>query len=623
MNALFLRRYYVITFLFFEFISTNTFSQIVPKPTLNEIVKPVINLSQTENLPYLCQSTSAWGDYNNDGYLDLIISGIDLSGEKKLVLYKNAGNGSFSMVYQSLPQLQNASLVWLDYNNDGNIDLFIAGFDDIGVFTGLFENQGAFNNYSFKQVFEGTFEPLSNGGNNQGGRYAIAGDYDNDGWTDLYIQGKNESGVYAYLYKNIGGLGFEKICPINGLSSFLKLYANSAAFADYNNDGFLDILTAGYSTIADRSTTGAYYKNNGDGTFSDPVLFDGATNGEVAWLDYNNDGRQDFLMTGYSFLPNIGWQGDLFENQGNGVFLKMLPAKTNLSATQDCSIACGDVNNDGYEDVLYIYSHPDALFLNNLGNKTFTRSNLIYSDNGGSNVTMDQTGGMVNLVDFDRDNDLDIFTLGNGKNMHSTLFRNDLGQGISTNAPPSMPENLRVQKNIDNSVSFSWDIAKDDHTPQTALRYNLFVEKEGSNHPMFVLPSDTITGFLKVNENLAAITTNSYKMTGLPDGTYILGVQAIDNGKLTSRFSTLRFDLNLAGIWNVRESELLISINEKACVISSNKEWNQFEIYDTHGALIQSFSGKRTSVQIKNLASGVYIVKITRDKDVIVNKIIL
>ena len=349
MKALYLKFLFIIVFFCENVFFSIVYPQSIKIPSITEILKPVVEFSGKEDFAFLTQSAAAWGDFNNDGYLDLIACGLDKNNVKTIVLYKNNGDGTFTKVNNSFPRLQNASIVWLDYNNDGNLDLFLTGIDDIGIFSGLFENQGEVSNYMFKQVFEDTFEPLYNGGGNQGGRYAVAGDYDNDGWTDLYIQGKNESGVYAYLYKNLGGMGFEKICPVNGLSSFLKLYANTAAFGDYNNDGFLDILAGGYSTIANRESTGAYYKNNGDGTFSDPVLFDGAVNGEVAWLDYNNDGKLDFLMTGYSFLSGIGWQGDLFENKGDGTFTKMLPTVTNLTATQDCSIACGDVNNDGFE----------------------------------------------------------------------------------------------------------------------------------------------------------------------------------------------------------------------------------------------------------------------------------
>jgi hypothetical protein len=193
----------------------------------------------------------------------------------------------------------------------------------------------------------------------------------------------------------------------------LQLYANTAIFGDFNNDGFLDIIAGGYSDLSGRSCTGAYYKNNGDGMFSEPVLFEGGVHGELAWCDYNNDGLLDFIITGYSFLEGVGWQGDLFENKGDDAFLRVLPSETGLPGTQDCSIACGDVNNDGFEDILFLYSHPNALFLNNFGNKTFTRLNLPY---GSGSDNYDQNGGMVCLVDYDRDNDLDVFTMGYGGN---------------------------------------------------------------------------------------------------------------------------------------------------------------------------------------------------------------
>lgn len=608
-----------VVILMLLFIGAILSAQTVKVPKLTELVKPVTGTNGAEDMVFSFECAAAWGDYNNDGFLDLVTSGAGHNWVKTTVLYKNNGNGKLTKVIHPFPALQNASAVWLDYNNDGNLDLFLTGIDDVGKFTGLFKNLGAEAGYAFEEVFEDEFEPLFNGGGNRSNRYAIAGDYDNDGWVDLYLQGRNEEGTHSLLYKNEKGNGFSLVeCPVNGNGPFAQLYGNTAAFGDYDNDGYLDLLTSGYSTIAGRSSTGAYYKNNGNGTFAEPVLVAGGVNGEVAWIDHNNDGYWDFIITGYSFLDGVGWQGDLFENKGNGKFGRLLPSKTKLATTQDCSIACGDVNNDGFEDVLYLYSHPNALYLNNFGNQTFTKSDLKYN----GQVTYDQTGGMVCLVDFDRDNDLDAFTMGYGGNFLPSLFRNDLGNGIPVNTPPSVPANLKADTSEPGLVKFTWDTSTDDLTPEKAIRYNLYVQKEGSARIMSVLPADLTSGLLKVNENLAPVTTNAYQLSGLENGNYTFGVQAIDNGKLTSKFATAQFMTDGLGINTYPNINPAMYVKEKILYVSS-KGKGEINIYNIQGIKIKSLSGDIAPVPLNDLTHGVYIVKIQINNEYIINKIVL
>ena len=611
-----MKRAFIITFALFYGIIVS--SQTANLPQLVEVVKPVTGTSAPEDMVFSFECAAAWGDYNNDGFLDLITSGAGHNWVRATVLYKNNGDGTFTKVDHPFLALKSSTVTWLDYNNDGNLDLFLTGADDIGTYSGLFKNLGPEKNFEFEEVFEGLFEPLSNGGGNRGNRYVVAGDYNNDGWVDLYMQGKNEEGIHSILYKNEEGLSFSLVrCPVNGNQSFLSLYENTAAFGDYNNDGFLDLLAAGRSNIPGRSSTTAYYKNNGDGTFSEPILVDGGVNGEVAWCDYNNDGLLDFLVTGYSFL--VGWQADLYQNMGNNTFTRILPAKSNLAATQDCSVAWGDVNNDGFEDVLFLYSHPNALFLNNSGNQTFRKQNLPYA--GSKNY--DQTGGMVCLVDFDRDNDLDLFTMGYGGNYLPGLFRNNLSGQIPANTPPTMPTNLKAKKEGE-FVTFSWDASTDDHTPTLAINYNLFVRKDGSDKIISVLPADLNSGLLKVNETLAPITSTSYKLYNLEDGIYTFGVQAIDNGKLTSRFATERITIGGSSIQTSDIPEIHIyKQGDTWTVSSSGTDWDEISIYDIRGIKIKSLGEKRSEATFSNFAHGLYIVKIEMNNESIIKKIVL
>ncbi len=635
---------FVVWFFSFSLV----FGQTAKSPTFTVVENPIVTNDGTKNFPFMWEVGAAWGDYNNDGYLDLVVSGITpliIDGAqqnlRKAYFYKNNGNGTFTEVEQDFPAMNIASIVWLDFDNDGNLDLFMAGDDEIGPYSCMFRNLGPEGNYGFEQVFDGEFAFVDNGGGNRGNRYVATADYNNDGWTDILIEGNNSEGRRCRLYKNLLGIGFLEVeTPVNGVEDFFHMNAGSSAWGDYNNDGFQDILCNGYFAEDERSPLRVpenlenprkacgtiVYTNNGDGTFSAPAHFDGGESGESAWCDYNNDGLLDFIVTGYSYEPGIGWQGDLFRNE-NGSFTKLLPAVTGMTQTQDCSVAWGDVNNDGWEDMLYSRAHPNAIFLNNYGDDTFTKDEMGLTD-------LDQRGGTVCLVDFDRDNDLDAFMIGyadhsNLDEANSTkgtkLMNNTLGNDIPVNAAPSVPTDLTATVDEQGVVTFNWATATDDLTPSEAINYNLYVQKDGSDVTMFVLPADKATGKLKVNDRLAPISTNSYKMFNLEDGNYTVGVQSIDNAKLTSQFATSTFTIGEgSSVPSVLLGSVYVNVKSNLITIYANSDLTgSIDIYTTNGLKVYSKSGIVNNTVI-NMNTGVYLIKVSTATDgVIVRKVIV
>src|SRR5436190_18098268 len=292
----------------------------------------------------------AWADYDNDGYLDLV-KGISNPFGGPSQLYRNNHNGTFVNVTTTAignvgPGAQN--VVWGDYDNDGFVDLFLpVGFnapDNI-----LLHNRG-----------DGTFSRVTGNamvlatGTSAGASW---GDYDNDGRLDLVV---TRSGAGCLFYHNEGGGAFRQIN--NQVISTTDTNAAGVSWGDYDNDGFLDLF------IAHMQSPNRLYRNNGDGTLTpltSGVIYQltGPSSGG-AWADYDNDGWLDL------FVANYRSNSFLFHNDGNGGFTSVTGVVTEAGTGQGA--AWGDYDNDGFPDLLV----PNV----------FTYNNFLYHNNGNSNA---------------------------------------------------------------------------------------------------------------------------------------------------------------------------------------------------------------------------------------------
>ncbi|MEG4093233.1 FG-GAP-like repeat-containing protein, partial [Microcoleus sp. Pol12B4] len=173
----------------------------------------------TAQLPGVLNGSAAWGDYNKDGKLDILLTGDSLSG-KITKVFGNTGSG-FSEAF-ALPGVSNGSAAWADYDNDGDLDILLAGNSDSGNITKVYRNTDS----SFS---EDTTVALP------GGNFAAWGDYDNDGKLDILLNSKLEDNFYSKVYRNTGSGFSEDISA--GLTG-----AGFGAWGDYDSDGKLDIL---------------------------------------------------------------------------------------------------------------------------------------------------------------------------------------------------------------------------------------------------------------------------------------------------------------------------------------------------------------------------------------------
>jgi hypothetical protein len=298
----------------------------------------------------------AWGDYDNDGYLDLFVSNF---GTPLNYLYRNNGDGSFSRVTTgaiAADDTNSEGAAWGDYDNDGYPDLFVSvglGGNDL-----LYRNNG---DGSFTKITNGAV--VQSGGNSRGCAW---GDYDNDGNLDLFVA--NEQGQNNFLFHNNGNGTFERIASGSIVNDGGASYGCS--WADYDNDGFLDLF------VANLNQNNFLYHNNGDGTFaritSGRVAVDPAASQGAAWGDYDNDGLLDL------FVANRNQRSFLYHNEGHGVFTAVTNGPLVSDVGYSWSPAWTDYDNDGFLDLFVVNGPPngpgqnDFLYRNN-GDGTFSR----------------------------------------------------------------------------------------------------------------------------------------------------------------------------------------------------------------------------------------------------------
>lgn len=341
----------------------------------------------------------AVGDYDNDGLPDLYITGYGHN-----VLYHNLGNCKFEDVTKKAGLEVggfSTGAAWADYDRDGFLDLFVARYVKTdprhlpdpaksrgykGVLVELPDTMEGETDFLFRNRGDGTFEDVSvkagvNDSHLQHGMGVVWGDYDNDGWPDLYVT--NDTG-WNYLYHNNHDGTFEDVgIPSGtGLGPFGQFNGNmAAAFGDLDRDGKLDLVVSRFG-----GQPASLYWNRGD-SFTDiaaPAKIARPTFAPVKWGtgfgDFDNGGWPDIVIANGNFtslMDTISGEARFaepllfFRNLGDRTFEEIADS-TGLNDGPLLSrrgTAFGDINNDGNLDmVVFNVAAPPSVFLNQTAN---------------------------------------------------------------------------------------------------------------------------------------------------------------------------------------------------------------------------------------------------------------
>ena len=268
--------------------------------------------------------TAGWADFNEDGYLDVYLAkhkycaGDDRQEDK---LFVNNGDGTFTDVttdylcdgVAQCNDVMGLAFVpgWLDYDNDGDLDIFLVNDDIGGVYqpTKLFRNDGSdgTGGWNFVEVAASVGAQYSLNGMGLG-----VGDYNNDGHLDMSFSNMTD----AVLLTNDGDGTFTDDSNTTIIASTTSSSTTwGTAFFDHDNDGWLDLYMVNGSLGVGASTPNYLFGNNGDGSFSnlsvDTNLNDGGRARGLAIADFNEDGFMDVLVLNYGQTPA------LLQNDGN------------------------------------------------------------------------------------------------------------------------------------------------------------------------------------------------------------------------------------------------------------------------------------------------------------------
>jgi hypothetical protein len=387
--------------------------------TLAPYMNPEFNIGRFRDVGHLVgvnrfnfQGGGIMDDFDSDDLLDIVVTSNNPT--HSMALYRNKGDGTFEERTKEAgleKQLGGLYCVQADFNNDGHMDIFVprGSWMPAPVRPSLLRNNG---NGTFTDVTKdaGLDIPLNS-------LSACWADFDNDGFLDLFVPCGPQR---CRLYRNKGDCTFEDVTEkagLAGLKSGPGIW-RSATWIDFDNDGFPDLFI---NTIGG---TGALFRNNRNGTFTDVTSamgIDGPVNGFSCWaFDYDNDGWPDLFATCYNYtLADVvrGLEGQAHTNQTNRLY-KNLGGKGFKDVTKEAGLDMvfatmgsnfADFDNDGYLDMYLATGGPDLSLL--MPNRMFKNvAGKRFAEITVSSGTGNlQKGHSVACGDWDRNGTLDLF----------------------------------------------------------------------------------------------------------------------------------------------------------------------------------------------------------------------
>jgi hypothetical protein len=369
-------------------------------------------------------------DFDNDGFLDIVQTGVDMC--EAMHMWRNNGDGTFSDVSarSGLAELLGGiNCIQTDYNNDGWLDILVLrGGWEFPMRNSLLRNNrdGTFADVTAEA---GLMDPY------QRTHSAAWADYDGDGWLDVFV---GHELTPSQLFRNKGDGTFEDVSARAGVNK--TAFTKGDVWGDYDDDGRPDLYVSNFNG------DNFLYRNNGDGTFTDVATQLGVEKPKSSfpcWFwDYDNDGRLDIWVGSYTsaggqwVLPYLGLPPQLetmklYRNTGKGAFAAFADVTKEVGldwAVAPMGVNFGDLDNDGYLDFYlgtgnpsYSALMPNLMFRNHDG-KYFVD---VTTSTGTGQL---QKGHGIGFADVDNDGDEDVYSnVGGaipGDKFNKALFQN-------------------------------------------------------------------------------------------------------------------------------------------------------------------------------------------------------
>jgi hypothetical protein len=509
-------------------------------------------------------------DIDNDGDLDILISG-ESGGARKLQLFKNDGAGNYTVATSPFKAVTRTTFDWDDANQDGKLDLIMSGFPAAGIFDSVYTSDGAGNFTLATTIALPQLAPSTG-----------FADLNNDGYVDIYVFGNKFDGKPKIMFNNKAG-GFTESAQFDAFN----FVDPEVTEVDYDKDGDIDLfVNAGYEDGVAGRFSKMFVNNNGTFTVLSLGLIPKG-NGSAVWGDYDNDGDLDLLLNGDGYLGS-GEDNDgvyrLYRNT-SGTFAEATTFQSYRQNSTGDGGRFADWDNDGDLDVIVtgwnaaISRQATDIYLNNAG--TFTAYPFNSSIPGVSESS-------IEVGDIDNDTDLDLVITGfsnhdyngAGSAFNANVSLVVVNPATVPNTAPTAPTNLAVSGGA-SGIIFSWNAGTDATTPAAALTYNLFITNNAGK--TFYYPAaDTTTGRLLVPRMGNVQQNRTWKIIGLPAGTYRWGVQSIDNSFRGSTFAKGNFVVNADGSLPVNLTSFTVTAeNNKAKInwsTASELNNDRFEI---------------------------------------------
>lgn len=501
------------------------------------------NYSELTNLTSLVSNglfhgNTVLADIDNDGMMELIAKGRDLNAgwanTLKALHLDEAGSTFTASVDLPDPDgcMWERVIYTIDYNNDGNVDLIYASSWNAKLMKGNGDG-------TFQMVDDFSLDgEMSIDGDDAEKWYAgtlVVADFNGDGYQDIVTfcgNPREDQGTPVVFFNDNGSGKFIKdentgIKPQRG---------GTLCVGDYNRDGFADILVSGWADDFGNDCC-RIWKNDGTGKFTEVIVGNtsGTEKGQVIFADLTGNGLLDVFITGTSCPNNWELAAYVYKNNGDDTFT-MIDA--GLPGFQCSGADWCDLNGDGNIDLVYAGENGElknSVYAFNEGDGKFTA----VSDKLGQH----RGGAAVLAADMNNNNVPDIILMGymDGDGPRHFQIYNGAGSRVA-NKVPNAPTGLVAVVN-GNKTEFSWNAGSDEKasqgtgfTPVDALRYNYYV-KTTDGQVITAVPADPATGKLR-SSNVCAASTACKVVLNIPMSKVAeWGVQSIDGAKAASAFA--------------------------------------------------------------------------------------